>query len=164
MSPVARLVSRPVLTVTLVRSLQYWHSDCVALSLNFSLAAKISNLERPLWTRTYSIQNHKWKPDRAHSCFPRVSRHTRRLATKTAIALLATPPGIPTAPGSPGVPCSEYTHAHETKEEKGEKELEKTKNRWKGPASKKGRRFPRGSSERPGMYQPSTFREGNICK
>ena len=26
-----------------------------------------------------------------------------------------------TAPGSPAVPCSEYTHAHETKEEKKEK-------------------------------------------
>ena len=44
-----------------------------------------------LITRTYSIQNHKWRPDRARSCIPRVSRHMRRLGTKAAIALLATP-------------------------------------------------------------------------
>ena len=75
---------------------QRCYSDGVALSLSFSPVAKIStarilscNPERPLKTRTYSTQNHKWRPDRAHSCFPRVSKHMQRLATKTATALLA---------------------------------------------------------------------------
>ena len=54
-----------------------------------------------------------------------------------------------TVPGSPAVPCSEYTHAHEKKEEKGKeepkvpREMEKTKNRCKGPASNTRRRFPK---------------------
>ena len=53
----------------------------------------------------------------------------------------------------------EYTHAHETKGEKKRtkngpkvpREIEKTNNPWKGPASNQGRRFARGSAERPGM-------------
>ena len=70
-----------------------------------------------------------------------------------------------TAPGSPAVPYSEHTYAQKTKEEKRKKaprvprERKKLKTRRKYPASNKGRRFRRGSSERPGMYQPSTLRE-----
>ena len=58
-----------------------------------------------------------------------------------------------TAPGLPAVPCSEYTHAHETNEEKREnktkalREMEKTKTRRKGPEINERRRFPSGSSE-----------------
>ena len=59
-----------------------------------------------------------------------------------------------TAPGSPVVPCSKYTHAHETEEEKMKKkrkrtkvprEMEKTTNRWKGPASHERRLFQVGA-------------------
>ena len=71
-----------------------------------------------------------------------------------------------TAPGSPAVPCSECTHAKRIKKKekrnKGPRvprEMEKTKNRWKGPASNERRRFRSWGSERPGMYQPSTLRE-----
>ena len=78
---------------------QCWCSGCVCLSANFSLVRKNKhrlklscNPERPLKPRTYSTQHHIWRPGRAHSFSPRVSRHTRRLATKMATALLATPP------------------------------------------------------------------------
>ena len=68
-----------------------------APSFNFSVVAKISTdivlqFRTTLISRTYSVQNHKLRPDRAHSCCPRVSRHTRRLGTKAATTLLATPP------------------------------------------------------------------------
>ena len=101
--------------------------------------------------------------------------HTRRLATKTATALLATPPSTRhhpltpvTVPCSPAVPCSEYTYARQTKEEKRKKglkmpkKIKKTKNRWKGPARNNRRRLPRGSSERPGMYQNRARSESEI--
>ena len=70
-----------------------------------------------------------------------------------------------TAPGSPAVPRSEYTHTHETKEEKRRRVpiyTRKTKNRWKRPACNEWRRFRGGSSERPGAYQPSTLRERDL--
>ena len=64
----------------------------------------------------------------------------------------------PAAPGSPAGPCSEYTHAQETKERvKEEERTQKAKNRWKGPASITRRRLGSGISERPEMYQPSTL-------
>ena len=75
-----------------------------------------------------------------------------------------------TAPGSPAVPCLEYTHAHETKEEKWKegprvpREMENTKNRWKGPASTKKRRSRSESSERPGMHQSSTLRDLDLSR
>ena len=47
---------------------------------------------------TDDIQPNIRGPDRAHSCFPRASMSTRRLATKTATALPATPPLYPPAP------------------------------------------------------------------
>ena len=56
-----------------------------------------------------------------------------------------------------------HARTRNERREKGKKilkvprEMEKTKNRWKGPASNKRRRFPSGSSERLGMYQPSTL-------
>ena len=56
-----------------------------------------------------------------------------------------------TAPTSPAVPCSGYTHAHKTKKE--------TRNKRHSRASIGKRRCRYGSSEMPGMYQPSTLRE-----
>ena len=52
-----------------------------------------------------------------------------------------------TAPGLSAVPRSEYTHAHETKEQKRKKnestkKMEKSKNRWQGPARNRKRRCP----------------------
>ena len=115
-------------------------------------------------------KNHKWRPDRAHSCIPRVSRHKRRLGTKAATALLAPPPLLASTRRHPRrhracSPCR--ARGTRTRNERREKEgrtqkcqeMEKTKNRWIGPPSNKGRRFPSGSSERPGMYQPSTKSE-----
>ena len=42
-------------------------------------------------TRTHPIKNRKWRPDRAHSCIPSVSRYTRRLGTKAATRSLQHP-------------------------------------------------------------------------
>ena len=127
-------------------------------------------------TRTYPIKNHKWRPDKAHSCIPRFEvRATPRhelgnRAPCTPASTRQHPLTLATAPGSPAVPYSQYTHGHETKEEKKKRpprvprEREKTKTRWKAPGSNEGGRFRSGSSERPGMYQPSTLRNGYLSK
>ena len=154
-----------------------WYSDCVPLSGELQLGRKNKHrLNLILQSRTTHIDSYilefcRWRPDRARACFPRVSSHTGRQGTKNVDRAPRNPPSArqhplrpATAPGTPAVPCSEYTHAHKAKAEKREKEpkmprkIEKTKNRWKGPASNKRRRFPSGSSERPRMYQRSTHR------
>ena len=124
-----------------------------------------------LLTRTYPIKNHKWRPDRTHSCIPRVSSRTRRLGTKSATALLATPlypPAHAVTRDGAGLACGAVLGVHaRTRNERRKKEestesanrKENTKTRRKGPASSERRRFRSGSSEKPGMYQPSTLRE-----
>ena len=106
------------------------------------------------------IQPHTRRPDKAHPRSRRVSRHTCRLATKTATALLPTPPSTcqgpltpAAAPGSPAVPCFGYTRTHTKHKEK--------KRLW--PASNRRRRCPSGSSERP-EYVPTEHAQENKKK
>ena len=86
------------------RQYAYWYSDCAAPSFTFSVVAKkrhclsvVLRSRTTLITRTrYQVhillKNRRWRPYRARSCIPRVSRHRRRLGTKEAPALFATPP------------------------------------------------------------------------
>ena len=104
--------------------------------------------------------------DRAHSCFPRVSMHTRRLATKTATALLPTPPRGAVL----------WVHAH-TQKKRRKKEngaalargavlwvhartqnKRRKKEKRLSPASNRRRRCPKWSSERPRMGQRGNLR------
>ena len=84
--------------------------------------------------------------------------HTRRLATKMRSRLFYPPAStrqLPLAPAmaprSPTVPCSGYTHGHKTK-----------KRRRLLLACIRRRRCSNGSSEVPGIYQPSTLRKKTV--
>ena len=66
------------------------------------------------------------RPDRAHSCFPRASVDTRRLATKTSTSLIIFPlypPALACTPAAmaprwPASPCSGHAHRYKAKNEK----------------------------------------------
>ena len=100
---------------------------------------------------------------------------SRMSYVQTAIKLHAKPPLDPPPPadtrdGAALARCVVFGVHARTRNERRKKgnclkvprETEKTKNRWKGPASNEIRRFPSGSSERRGMYQTSTLREGDL--
>ena len=130
------------------------------------------NLERPLLTLTYSIELCRWRLDRAHSCFPRVSRLTRRLATKTATVLLAPPP-LPASTRRHPRRCrarprcrARSTRTRTKRKKRKGKKSQKCQEKWRKQRTAvkvrqviQGGGFQSGSSERPEMYQRSTLRE-----
>ena len=131
-------VKYPAITVAVVRQLDSNGTQTGSFLVQLERGRYLAISNDPCISYVFCRKSTR-RPDSACSCIHRVSRHTRRLGTKVATALLATPPFIrqllltpATATGPPSVPCSEYTHAHEEKYTKRNRRLRVPKeNKWR---------------------------------